>query len=388
MTLGSTPKLSVLMPSYNHQDYVLDAVRSVLDSKDAQNLELIVVDDGSTDQTLERLSKVDDPRLKLVRQDNQGAHNAFNRALDLARGELVFLLNSDDRFAPDRLRRLANELANRPEVVAASSWIRLIGPDDKELGIKEAWSNMPPWPTAGPCLADLNQPRAAFLQTNWAATTSNVVFKTSQSSVPPRFRNLRYCHDWDFILQLARLGDWLLIDEPLVDYRVHPKNTLKEGADSGKAQMELEILWVFVCHASPLLKDLEHGAQTPTDDQAASPQREARTPTGFNDEAQGQLREARATLGLSTEHRRTPTGFNKLPIADLQSRFWNGRPRFPNAAGKNTPTKDRAIDSVLNRLAVLRGNADTPDAFFLDLLEEENKVRQSLLRLLQSGDKP
>ncbi|MEO1083566.1 MAG: hypothetical protein AAFY88_04940, partial [Acidobacteriota bacterium] len=67
------------------------------------------------------------------------------------------------------------------------------------------------------------------------------------------FTDLRYCHDWDFFLQLARRGPLLMIEEPLVSYRVHPTNTLKETEAEGTARMRFEILWLLARNARGLL---------------------------------------------------------------------------------------------------------------------------------------
>ncbi len=255
MASSSPPKVSVLMPSYNHELYVEQAVHSVLHST-FSDLELIVVDDGSTDSTVERLRAIDDVRMKVHVQSNQGAHVAFNRALDLARGEVVFLINSDDRFKPDRIARLTSLLLEG-DSVAAASWLELIHDDGQVLGVKHAWHDSPPWPAPSrrPRLSELGDPRAALLETNWVSTTSNVAFRRSAAD-GLSFRPLRYCHDWDFLLGLARRGPMELVQEALVEYRVHSENTLREGQGAGQEQMWLEIWWVLLAHGIPLLQQL------------------------------------------------------------------------------------------------------------------------------------
>lgn len=254
MDRSKTPKVSVLMPSFNHELYVEKAVDSVLDGT-FSDLELVVVDDGSTDSTVERLRAIDDPRLVLETQPNRGAHNAFNRALELAWGEVVFLINSDDQFTPNRIEHLYPKLMSG-DVVAAASWIELIDGEGRPMGTKHAWHDMPPWPPASrrPRLSPLGDPRLALLETNWVATTSNIAFRRSAAE-GLRFRDLRYCHDWDFFLGLARRGPIELVEEALVRYRVHPSNTLREGRHIGQAQMWLEIWWLLLAHGRPLLAE-------------------------------------------------------------------------------------------------------------------------------------
>ena len=100
-----SPKVSVVIPAYNHERFIQAAVDSVLAQTHA-DLELIVVDDGSTDRTGAIVQAVRDPRLSYYHQHNQDAYNTINRGLSLATGEFVAILNSDDVYTTDRLERL------------------------------------------------------------------------------------------------------------------------------------------------------------------------------------------------------------------------------------------------------------------------------------------
>jgi glycosyltransferase involved in cell wall biosynthesis len=249
----------VVIPSYNHGRYVEACVESALAAGDGVDLEVVVVDDGSTDDSLERLATFeDDPRVQLHPQENQGAHAAFNRGLDLARGEILFLLNSDDLFEPGRIPRFLDRFDADPEVDLLTSWIRIVDGDGDELGVKEAWRNLPPWPRPhpGPGLADLGDPLLALLESNHVATTSNVaVRRRLVAEHGLRFQPLRYTHDWEFLLAAGRHGGMAVIEEPLVRYRVHPENTLAEGRDQrGQGRMRFEILWTVARHTAAVLR--------------------------------------------------------------------------------------------------------------------------------------
>ena len=251
------PAVSVIIPSFNHEAFVDRAISSVLESG-ADDLEVVVVDDGSTDRTREKLEAYrDEPRLRLHVQENQGAHAALNRGLELATGETGFILNSDDAFHPDRIPALTRRLADNPAAVLSASWIQVVDADGAELGVKQAWRTLPPWPapTTGSRLSDLGDPRLALLETNWISTTSNLAFPmTLIRHHGLRFSPLRYTHDWDFILAACRLGGLELVEEPLVQYRVHGANTIGEGADEGRGRMRFEIMWVVARHAARLLR--------------------------------------------------------------------------------------------------------------------------------------
>ncbi len=106
------PKVSVIIPAYNTEARVGQAIQSVLDQTE-QRFEIIVVDDGSTDRTVEVVKGFADERVRLhVTEQNRGANNARNCAIEMASGEWVALLDSDDWYAPQRLEKLL-QAANR-----------------------------------------------------------------------------------------------------------------------------------------------------------------------------------------------------------------------------------------------------------------------------------
>src|SRR2546430_5343490 len=115
MTRVSVPAVSVLMPVYNGAPWVRDAVASVL-AQTAGDLELIAIDDGSTDGTRDLLAGVKDRRLRVTRQARAGLTPALNRALAVARAPLVARLDADDVARPERLRRPRAVLDAHPGV--------------------------------------------------------------------------------------------------------------------------------------------------------------------------------------------------------------------------------------------------------------------------------
>ena len=111
----SRPLVTVLIDTYNYGQYVEEAVESVL-AQDfpAEEREILVVDDGSTDDTQERLRKFGDSIIYLTKQ-NGGQASAFNFGLEQARGEIVAFLDADDYWLPGKLRRIAEEFAKHPD---------------------------------------------------------------------------------------------------------------------------------------------------------------------------------------------------------------------------------------------------------------------------------
>jgi glycosyltransferase involved in cell wall biosynthesis len=108
-------KVSVIIPTFNRCAFIGAAMESVL-AQDYQNLEVLVVDDGSTDDTAFILAAVEDSRLRYVRQDNRGRSHARNVALELATGSYIAFLDSDDLYLPGKLTLQVNYLESHPSV--------------------------------------------------------------------------------------------------------------------------------------------------------------------------------------------------------------------------------------------------------------------------------
>ena len=96
------PKISVILPVYNAQEYIKKAIESVV-NQTFTDFELIIVNDGSTDNTSDILSQFDDRRICVINQNNLGPGAARNNALQIAGGEYVMYLDSDDWFCPNAL---------------------------------------------------------------------------------------------------------------------------------------------------------------------------------------------------------------------------------------------------------------------------------------------
>lgn len=244
-------RVSVVIPSYNHEQYIRQAVESVL-AQSHVNLELIVVDDGSTDRSVDYLRSVRDSRFQLVEQANTGAHNAINRGLAVAQGDYLAILNSDDVFHPDRLAICLQRLRAGADLVA--TWLEVIDHKGKVLGVKEGWRNMLPW-TITPVedrLVAVNPFAVNLLQSNFVSTTSNVMFSRGLYESIGGMANLRFAHDWDFLLRAVREFHCELIDTPLLQYRIHATNTIS----SNRAWMLFEICWIYAVHGGAVISTL------------------------------------------------------------------------------------------------------------------------------------
>lgn len=221
----SRPLVSVLMPAYNHERYVADAVESVL-SQTCPEWELIVIDDASQDGTWEVLQSFKDVRLRLKRHEmNQGAHATLNEALEMARGEYIAIINSDDVFATNRIdRMLAEARASGEKEIFAFTDVDFIGPAGEpanEHSRAIAYRDLR-------AACDALTRDVWFLAGNPAITTSNLFFSRALANEVGDFAPLRYTHDWDWALRAQERTPPIWIRESLLAYRVHAANTLSE----------------------------------------------------------------------------------------------------------------------------------------------------------------
>jgi glycosyltransferase involved in cell wall biosynthesis len=115
------PLVTVVVPVYQGERVIRGAVRSAL-GQTHRNLEVIVVDDGSRDRTLERLATIDDPRLIVIEQSNSGAGGARNAGLARARGDYVAFLDADDRWFPEKISTEIGLLLRTGDPAIAYSW--------------------------------------------------------------------------------------------------------------------------------------------------------------------------------------------------------------------------------------------------------------------------
>ncbi len=129
----SSALVSVLLASYNHGSFIEAAIRSVLEQTH-KNLELVIVDDGSGDDSVERIRSFDDPRIRFEPWDrNRGMIVAKRRCLELARGDYIAILNSDDVYLPEKLEQQLRVMRDHPEFAAVLTQVELIDENNKAV---------------------------------------------------------------------------------------------------------------------------------------------------------------------------------------------------------------------------------------------------------------
>ncbi|MDE2387467.1 MAG: glycosyltransferase [Betaproteobacteria bacterium] len=228
-TPAAKPLISVVMPAYNHEAYVAEAIQSVL-SQTLQNLELIIVNDGSTDDTGKVILGFDDARIRYFHQSNRGAHHALNRGIALAQGDYIAIINSDDVYLNNRLEIMLDVLqCNNLDFVISD--INLIDEHSEVINDSSHW-----WLTWHEDLKQKFQrtpsPVAALLAGNYAISSSNFFFRAPLVEKIGGFRPFRYILDYDYVFRAALINPpafSFLLQQKLLNYRLHSRNTIMEN---------------------------------------------------------------------------------------------------------------------------------------------------------------
>ncbi|MFD4668803.1 glycosyltransferase family 2 protein [Lentzea sp. NPDC058450] len=198
-----TPRVSVLMPVHNGAAHIAAAVRSVL-AQTYRDFELVVVDDGSTDESVAVVERLVDARVRVVRREKAGIVGALNAGLDEVRGEFVARFDADDLMAPERLARQVAFLDARPGVVAC-------GTAYAEFGAGSAVVRMPR--SAAACRA-----RLAF---------GTCVAHSAATIRTRALENVRYRPEYEFaedyrlFSELSEIGDLANLPYVGLHYRTH-----------------------------------------------------------------------------------------------------------------------------------------------------------------------
>lgn len=236
--MSKAPCVSVVIPAYRHQAFVGEAIASVL-NQTFEDFELIVIDDGSPDDTaaVAERALAGDPRARLLRQPNAGSHATINRGLELARGDWIAILNSDDRYHPERLARLLAAAGDEHDFLVTD--LRLIDSAGEAVTDPGHWFNG--MIESFRQYARTNGHLAGLLHGNYTASTSNFFFRRDLVATIGGFRDYRYIVDWEFALRAALQAPErfaYLIDQPLFDYRIHGANTILAGALRGALEID------------------------------------------------------------------------------------------------------------------------------------------------------
>ena len=224
------PRVSVIMPVYNGVRFVAKSIESVL-AQDYQDWELIIIDDGSTDETAEILAGFTDVRIHIIHQPNRGEAVARNRGLDAVRGEYVAFLDADDLYLPNALADMVAYLAVHLETDAVCSDGYFCDENDRLLG---RMSEVRPQVQPGNILEKLVIDPTVVGPPIFIMIRIACILKARARFDP----HLVIGPDWDFWIQLAHHARFGYLDRPTCMYRIHQTNiTLTSGPERRKADL-------------------------------------------------------------------------------------------------------------------------------------------------------
>jgi glycosyltransferase involved in cell wall biosynthesis len=209
---GDLTLVSVVIACYNGQSYVQAAVGSVL-AQTYRDLELIVVDDGSTDDSVSLVAAVSDARVSVVAQVNSGVAAARNRGAAAARGEYLAFLDQDDLWLPDKLRLQLERFRTCPEAGLVYSDCLLIAEDGTGIG---RWSQR---------YRLLRGRIFEGLIVESVVPISTIMLRRALFEQVGGFRSYRYVEDLDLILRVAEHHAIEVVDVPMAKYRLHAEST-------------------------------------------------------------------------------------------------------------------------------------------------------------------
>jgi hypothetical protein len=210
---GLHPKITVIMPVYNGEKYLEIAINSIL-NQTFTNFELIVIDDGSTDNSAEIINSYQDQRIKLIKNNvNLGMPRSRNKCLQESSGEYVAFLDCDDYAYPSRLAEQLEFMENNPDFGMVGSWVELIDENGDLTG--KVWKYLEPDQKIPSTLLFHNYfaHSAVFIRRSalYAVEINGEFYKQDYPNAP----------DYDLWVRISRKFPVWNIQKVLIKYRVH-----------------------------------------------------------------------------------------------------------------------------------------------------------------------
>ncbi len=205
------PHVSVIIPAYNQAQYLAQAVQSVFEQS-YSDYEIIVVDDGSTDNTPATAARFGD-KIRYIRQENRGLAGARNTGIRAAKGNLIGLLDSDDQWQPAFLQTMVSLAEAHPQAAVYYSGAQCMDAGGKPLP-----------QVLGTTAAPVDTPQAMYhtlLRANFIIPSATVLRRAAIDKAGLFDRQLRSCEDWDLWLRLLPDYEFAGTPEPLICYRIH-----------------------------------------------------------------------------------------------------------------------------------------------------------------------
>jgi glycosyltransferase involved in cell wall biosynthesis len=208
--------VSVIMPAYNAAKYIAEAIESLI-TQSFEDWELILVNDGSTDETLSIAQGYSDPRLKITTQKNQGEAGARNTGLELATGKYISFLDADDLYLPNALNSFVGYMDSHPEIdIAYSDGFICNTHGEPMMRLTEIRENI----VEGYILESIVLSTIII-----TVPLCTILRRAAVESKPFRFdQNISYGTDWDFWIRISKYAKFGYINELTCKYRVHQTN--------------------------------------------------------------------------------------------------------------------------------------------------------------------
>jgi len=240
MISTNAPQISVIIPVYNGEKTLLETIESVL-NQTCSNFELIVVNDGSQDATLDILTSIQDHRLKIFSYTNAGVATSRNRGFSHAAGEFIAFLDADDLWTPDKLEAQLKALQANPQAAVAYSWTDHIDEFGQFL-------------TPGPHITLTGDIYPRLLLGNFLSNGSNVLIRAQALLEVGGFeQSLAPAEDWDMWLRLAARYHFEVVPSAQILYRVSTNS-----ASGNISRMEAASLRVIERAYSQAPTSLQH----------------------------------------------------------------------------------------------------------------------------------
>lgn len=252
------PTVSVIVPNYNHASFLRQRIESIL-NQTFQDFELILVDDGSTDDSRDIMEHYrNNPHVSHIVYGEINSGSAFlqwDKGIALAKGEWIWVAESDDYAEPTFLERLMVETLKVPDCVLAYTATWWVDQQGNKL-----------WETSHSNCVNIyesyNFIRKKLAVCNSIANVSECIFRRDKfrSSESYRYEHMRLCGDWFFYVLMAEQGSIVEIEEPLSYYRQHQSNISSEAEHRGLTFLEgADVLEYMTQHCSLRASDYARG---------------------------------------------------------------------------------------------------------------------------------
>jgi glycosyltransferase involved in cell wall biosynthesis len=237
------PKVSIIIPTYNRATYLQEAVASALDQT-FNDTEIIVVDDGSTDNTSEIVKKFP-PKVQYFRQDNQGVSAARNNGIRRANGKYVCFLDSDDMLMSDAIEKNVSFLDLHPDLGYSYGQVVKVDENGQKMRLKKNRG------ASSTCVRTSNEQIQRLLFRGDIGILSALAKRSLVIEAGMFNTSMAVGEDIDLWLRLAQKYPVGYIAEPVGKVRMHPQNTLKKGAFEKLERFQTD----FVARALETLKN-------------------------------------------------------------------------------------------------------------------------------------